>query len=876
MDIGASHHMTFSRDIFTSFKEWNGTMKLGDDAVLLIKGSEIVQIKIHDGIVRNFDSWFVPGLKKKLILLDTLPKNGLKYHGGGEWVRVFKGALVLMKGKLQHGFYFLQGTLVIEMATACVKGKQCRVKFSTDQLTSKEIMEYVHSDLWGPFSVKSQGGCVYFVTFIDDYSRKVWVYFLKIKDDVFRKFKEWKTMVEKQTRKKVKTLRTDNGLEFCNTQFDNFCKKEDIVRYHNIRHIPQQNEVAKQMNQTIMARARSPSTQIGLKMPQEVWSGKPSNYSDLRIFGCPTYAHANDGNSLDKFLISRDVTFDESAMFIQRREQLEPQVKLVGEEADNTGTRVEDSIAVKKGKEMLQGQLAKNMAVINELKALLKSEFEMKDLGAAKKILGTDKEVKYMKTVPYLSAVGSLMYVMVCTRPDLAHAVSVGHGDGLVGYADSDYGGDLVKRRSLTCFIFTLFRFAVSWKLTLQPTIGLSMTKAEYMSVIKESQQWSGSNFGLKVEKLALVCDSQSALSLAKNPMYHERTKHIDVRLNFIRDVLEEERKETTKRDIEEPLAVGEILSQGFRKVLVTCSEFFKNYQTMNDHHLLARDIVQIDTDEKVSITYEYVSILDNDAFPRHVSPITSPLSMKTLKILRTLGSSYGIICFHGYHKDYSTLYSEMVVFWNPSIRKSVSVLMDPSLQLRISWVGFGVCPKTRDPKLVMINDIMGFIYWLAHDDRLSPLENRCNSIISFNLSNEEFVKVLYLPYSLQRSESLKLFKWNECLILCDDHYYDNLFHWDVWMVKADGFTMMFRIDSIHQVFKVLGFMKNGEAIFIRGSKYFNEDSNGDPILKVYDPSSRRVNDYQIPWSRDNDIGKTTSTLLSISSYMETLLLHDH
>nr|GEW14174.1 retrovirus-related Pol polyprotein from transposon TNT 1-94 [Tanacetum cinerariifolium] len=63
---------------------WNGTVKLGDDAVLSIKGSGILQIKMHDGIVRKFDYWFVTGLKKNVISLGTLAKNGLKYHGEGE------------------------------------------------------------------------------------------------------------------------------------------------------------------------------------------------------------------------------------------------------------------------------------------------------------------------------------------------------------------------------------------------------------------------------------------------------------------------------------------------------------------------------------------------------------------------------------------------------------------------------------------------------------------------------------------------------------------------------------------------------------------------------------------------------------------------
>nr|KYP64459.1 Retrovirus-related Pol polyprotein from transposon TNT 1-94 [Cajanus cajan] len=244
------------------------------------------------------------------------------------------------------------------------------------------------------------------------------------------------------------------------------------------------------------------------------------------------------------------------------------------------------------------------------------SEFEMKDLGAAKKILGmeiwrdgnagllyvsqkkyiekllqsflmenckpvstplathfkldvrtlpsTDEEKEYMNTFPYSSVVGSLMYAMVCTRPDLAHAVSVvsrfmsnpgkahweavkwimrylkgtsnirlvyGSNDigcGLIGYADSDYGGDLVRRRSWTCSIFTLYGCAISWKATLQPTIALSTTKVKYMSLtegIKEGIWLQGliDSLGLNVQRRILYCDSQSVLYLAKNPVYHER-----------------------------------------------------------------------------------------------------------------------------------------------------------------------------------------------------------------------------------------------------------------------------------------------------------------------------------------------------------------
>ena len=104
--------------------------------------------------------------------------------------------------------------------------------------------------------VESLGGCFYFVTFIDDFSRKVWIYFLRSKNEVFQNFKEWKTCVETETGKKVKCLRMDNGLEFCNTQMDTLCKKAGIKRHRTCVYTPQQNGVSERMNRTIMEKVR--------------------------------------------------------------------------------------------------------------------------------------------------------------------------------------------------------------------------------------------------------------------------------------------------------------------------------------------------------------------------------------------------------------------------------------------------------------------------------------------------------------------------------------------------------------------------------------------------------------------------------------------
>ncbi len=71
-------------------------------------------------------------------------------------------------------------------------------------------------------------------------------------------------MIERQTEKKVKILRTDNGMEFYSKQFKNYCKSEGIVRHYTVPYTPQQNGVAERMNRTIISRARCMLSNAGL------------------------------------------------------------------------------------------------------------------------------------------------------------------------------------------------------------------------------------------------------------------------------------------------------------------------------------------------------------------------------------------------------------------------------------------------------------------------------------------------------------------------------------------------------------------------------------------------------------------------------------
>ena len=111
----------------------------------------------------------------------------------------------------------------LEFCKHCIYGKQHRVKFHLSKYKSKGTLEYIPSYLWGSARILSHGGNKFFLTFIDDFLRKVWVYLLKSKDQTFEKFKEWKSLVETQIGKKIKTLRTDNDLEYLSDSFKKFC-----------------------------------------------------------------------------------------------------------------------------------------------------------------------------------------------------------------------------------------------------------------------------------------------------------------------------------------------------------------------------------------------------------------------------------------------------------------------------------------------------------------------------------------------------------------------------------------------------------------------------------------------------------------------------
>jgi ATP-binding cassette subfamily B (MDR/TAP) protein 1 len=116
----------------------------------------------------------------------------------------------------------------------------------------------------------------------------------------------------------------------------------------------------------------------------------------------------------------------------------------------------------------------------------------------------------------------------------------------LEGFVDADLAGDVDSRKSTTGYVYTLGGTAISWSSTLQKIVALSTTEAEYVAVSESAKEivWLQSflkELGKMNEKGTLYSDSQSAIFLAKNPAFHSRTKHIQIKYHFIRQLLDEE-----------------------------------------------------------------------------------------------------------------------------------------------------------------------------------------------------------------------------------------------------------------------------------------------------------------------------------------------
>jgi hypothetical protein len=419
IDSGASRHMMGDQTRLSNLNEKKTLYKveLGDKSTYPVERFGQVSVKLKSGNnVHLSNVLYVPGLEKNLVSISCLEDKGniiafvdgkvLSWHkdssienarviGSREgnlyrlleqneealvhnevnpnelWHRRYAHinyqALPFLK-RMVEGIPELQSTHE-GICKGCALGKNIKKPFPSNNNRSKEILDLIHSNVCGLMLVKSVGGSSYYVIFIDDYSRKTWLYLLKTKDEVFNKFQEFKAEIENLTNKKIKTLRTDNGGEYTSKEFIAFCKSAGIRRELTVPHNPQQNGVAERKNRsieetvksllndqglsmflwgeaamtTIYVQNRSPHRMLKDMTPEESFSGKKPNVENLRVFGCPVYSHIpkDKRNKLEpsgkkgifvgycdsskayriyiseqhKIEVSRDVTFDERMAF---------------------------------------------------------------------------------------------------------------------------------------------------------------------------------------------------------------------------------------------------------------------------------------------------------------------------------------------------------------------------------------------------------------------------------------------------------------------------------------------------------------------------------------------------------------------------------
>lgn len=156
----------------------------------------------------------------------------------------------------------------------------------------------------------------------------------------------------------------------------------------------------------------------------------------------------------------------------------------------------------------------------------------------------------------------------------------------LQGYCDADWANDKATRKSTTGFVFKYAGGAITWRSKKQPTVALSTAEAEYMALCEGAKEglWLRqlfNEFGIAIESVKMYDDNQSCIEIAKHPSSHHRTKHIDIRLNFIRDHIAKGRIQL------EYLSTGVMVADIFTKAIPADQfQLLRGYCGMRDFEL--------------------------------------------------------------------------------------------------------------------------------------------------------------------------------------------------------------------------------------------------------------------------------------------------
>ncbi|KAL8154787.1 hypothetical protein AgCh_000227 [Apium graveolens] len=320
LDNGASNHMTGCKSKFSELNEGiSGLVRFGDGSTVKIEGKGSITFKCKNGEERVLtEVYYIPNLRSNIISLGQMSESGNEVTLKGKYLWVFdKKKKLLMKVKrsqnrlyklliettkpsclmlksneiarlwhirlghvnykameLMYKGHMVKGlpriTQVDGICDGCLLAKQTRKRFpSQSNYSATQVLDLVHGDLCGPIVPDTASGNKYFFLLVDDYSRYMWAYLLKSKDEALSAFKSFCALVENKPGKKVKVFRTDRGGEFCSREFKSYYEEKGIERHYTAPYTPQQNGIVERRNRTVVEMARSYLKEM--KLPPMLW-----------------------------------------------------------------------------------------------------------------------------------------------------------------------------------------------------------------------------------------------------------------------------------------------------------------------------------------------------------------------------------------------------------------------------------------------------------------------------------------------------------------------------------------------------------------------------------------------------------------------------
>ncbi|UYV81944.1 hypothetical protein LAZ67_21000209 [Cordylochernes scorpioides] len=374
IDSGATHHVCNKREWFTNFQGITSDPILTASGTTRAEGCGDIKFKAYVGKhhvdLKLCNVLYVPNVRRNLLSVSSMENNGKIVNFANRRAQVFdsenrivaiahdENGLYVMKGRVilpnaelfnsqkssqkqtlelwHQRFCHVNNDAIERMAKGeLVKGLEissmdrslcddCCVAKSTKEphkpirnIRSKRPLELVHTDICGPMPVRSIGGNAYFLTFIDDYSRKITLFCLKHKNEVLKHFDSYLARAERETGHKLKVLRSDNGLEYCNHEFKTRLEQLGIKHELTNTYSPPMNGVAERVNRVLLDITRSClhsadlpqrfwaeavntaayirnkcyNSALGDKVPDELWSSRKPSVRHLKAFGCLAYSH---------------------------------------------------------------------------------------------------------------------------------------------------------------------------------------------------------------------------------------------------------------------------------------------------------------------------------------------------------------------------------------------------------------------------------------------------------------------------------------------------------------------------------------------------------------------------------------------------------